>query len=111
MAETTYLKCAYKPGGSPLHTFEGFKVALPADDVEMALGFFTEIATLQYRPAFEELRAYFDDIVNDMGEMTFDEMDGSTMIYLLEKLNHATICSYPVRFNKDRDGNCKMSDF
>ena len=86
-------------------------MALRSDDVEAALGFFTELAALEYGPVLEELRPYFDDIVDDMGEMTLEEMDGSTMIYELEKLNHTPVYLYPVRFNKDKDGNWKISFF
>ena len=82
-----------------------------ADDAEAALGFFTELAALEYEPILEELRPYFDDIVNDMGEMTFDQMDGCTMIYEIEKLNHTPVYLYPVRFNKDMDGTWKISLF
>jgi hypothetical protein len=101
----------YEPGGSPLHTFEGFKAALLADDVEMALGFFTEIAALQYEPILEELRPYFNDIVNDMGGLILNEADGATMNYDLEKLNHGPIYLCPVRFNKDQEGQWKISFF
>jgi len=102
---------SYEPGASPLHAFEGFKAALLADNVEMALGFFTELGALEYELALEELRPYFEDIVNDMGEMTLDEMDGCTMIYEIEKLNHTPVYLYPVRFNKDMDGAWKISFF
>jgi len=101
----------YEPGGSPLHTFEGFKAALLDDDVEMALGFFTEIAALQYEPILEELRPDFEDIVNDMGGLILDEADGATRHYDLEKLNHGPIYLCPVHFNKNLDGHWKISFF
>ena len=77
----------------------------------MALKFFTELAALEYEPILEELRPYFDDIVNDMGELIFDEADGAAKNYDLEKLNHGPTYLCPVRFNKDQDENWKISFF
>ena len=46
-----------------------------------------------------------------MGKLIRDETDGATMDYDLEKLDHGPTGFFPVRFNKDQDGNWKISFF
>jgi hypothetical protein len=98
-------------GPHPLAVFDEFKVALLADDVNDALTCFTEISAEGYEPLLEQLRPYFTQMVNDMGDMVFVRFDSDMAVYDLLREEEGQLYGYPVIFARDEAGQWKISSF
>jgi hypothetical protein len=98
-------------GPHPLEVFEEFKTALLADDVNDAVSYFTELSAENYYPLLEQLRPYFTQMVNDMGDMVFIRFDSDMVVYDLLREEDGEIYGYPVTFLRDETGQWKISDF
>jgi hypothetical protein len=98
-------------GPSPEEVFESFKTALLADDLNAALGCFTEIGAENYDPFLEQLRPYFQQMVNDMGELVLISLDNNTAVYDVLREENGDTYGYPVLFVRDEMGQWKISDF
>jgi hypothetical protein len=103
------LSYCWLKGSHPLDVFESFKAALLADDVDKAVSYFTEVSAENYRTFLEQLRPYFSQMVNDMGELSLESMDEGIAIY--EISNSTGTQFYPVVFTFDDDGNWKIVIF
>ncbi len=98
-------------GPHPLNVFEQFKSALLADDVNDAVSYFSELSAENYRTFLEQLRPYFTQMVNDMGEMIFIRFDSDMAVYDLLREEGGQMYGYPVTFVRDETGQWKIYDF
>ncbi len=98
-------------GPPPLDVFESFKDALLADDVNEAVSYFAEVSAENYRLLLEQLRPYFTQMVNDMGEMVFIRFDTDMVVYDLLREENGDTYGYPVAFVRDEMGQWKIYDF
>jgi hypothetical protein len=98
-------------GPHPLNVFELFKAALLADDVNEAVSYFAQISAENYRSLLEQLRPYFTQMVNDMGEMIFIRFDTDMAVYDLLREENEEMYGYPVIFVRDEMGQWKIYDF
>ncbi len=98
-------------GRHPLNVFESFKTALLADDVNEAVSYFAEVSAENYRPLLEQLRPYFTQMVNDMGELVFIKFDTDMVMYDLLREEDGRTYGYPVVFVRDEMGQWKIYDF
>ena len=111
LAILTYYWLASACGPSPEEIFESFKSALLADDLNTALGCFTEISAENYEPLLEQLRPYFTQMVSDMGALIFISGDDNTETYDLLREENGNTYGYPVLFVRNEMGQWKISDF
>jgi len=111
MAILAYYWLANTTGPSPEEVFESFKTALLADDVDQALTFFTETAAESYADLLEQLRPYFQQMVNDMGEVVLISLDNNTAVYDVLREENGDTYGYPVLFGRDEMGQWKIYDF
>jgi len=111
LAIFTYYWLANTCGPSPEEVFESFKGALLANDVNEAVSFFTETSAENYRSLLEQLRPYFTQMVNDMGEMIFIRFDADMVVYDLLRQESGRMYGYPVIFVRDETGQWKIFDF
>jgi len=111
LAVIAYYWLASTIGPSPEEVFESFKTALLADDLNAALGCFTEIAAENYDPFLEQLRPYFQQMVNDMGELVLISLDNNTAVYDVLREENGDTYGYPVLFVRDEKGQWKIYDF
>jgi len=111
LAILAYYWLASTIGPSPEEVFESFKTALLADDLNAALGCFTEIAAENYDPFLEQLRPYFSQMVNDMGDLVPISSDDNTAVYDLLREENGDTYGYPVLFVRDEMGQWKIYDF
>lgn len=111
LAVIAYYWLASTIGPSPEEVFESFKTALLADDLNAALGCFTEIAAENYDPFLEQLRPYFSQMVNDMGDLVPISSDDNTAVYDLLREEDEDTYGYPVIFVRDEMGQWKIYDF
>lgn len=111
LAVIAYYWLASTIGPSPEEVFESFKTALLADDLNAALGCFTEIAAENYDPFLEQLRPYFQQMVNDMGELVLISLDNNTAVYDVLREENGDTYGYPVLFVRDEMGQWKIGDF
>lgn len=98
-------------GPSPEEVFELFKSALLADDVNEAVSYFAEVSAENYRTFLEQLRPYFTQMVNDMGELLFIRFDTDMVIYDILREENGQMYGYPVTFVRDEKGQWKIYDF
>jgi hypothetical protein len=98
-------------GPHPLDVFESFKSALAAGDVNEAVTFFAGISAENYHLLLEQLRPYFTQMVNDMGEMIFIRFDADMVVYDLLREESGQMYGYPVAFVRDEMGQWKIYDF
>lgn len=111
LAVLAYYWLASTIGPSPEEVFESFKTGLLADDLNAALEYFTEIAAENYEPLLEQLRPYFTQMVDDMGEMIFIRFDTDMVVYDLLRQEDGRTYGYPVTFVRDEMGQWKIYDF
>ncbi len=107
----SYFWLANACGPSPEEVFESFKAALLADDVNEAASYFAEVAAENYRLLLEQLRPYFQQMVNDMGDLIFIEQNEEMAFYDLLREEGGDTYGYPVIFVRDEMGQWKISDF
>ena len=98
-------------GPHPLNVFESFKTALTAGDVNEAASYFAEVSAENYRLLLEQLRPYFTQMVNDMGEIIFIRFDTDMIVYDLLREESGRTYGYPVIFVRDEMGQWKIYDF
>ncbi len=98
-------------GPHPLDNFESYKTALLADDVNEAVSYFAEVSADNYRPLLKQLRPYFTQMVDDMGEMIFIRFDTDMVVYDLLRQEDGRTYGYPVTFVRDEMGQWKIYDF
>lgn len=111
LAVLTYFWLANTCGPSPEQVFESFKTALLADDVNEAVSYFAEVSAENYRLLLEQLRPYFTQMVNDMGELVFIKFDTDMVMYDLLREEDGRTYGYPVVFVRDEMGQWKIYDF
>jgi hypothetical protein len=98
-------------GPHPLDVFESFKAALAIGDVNEAVSYFAEVSAENYRQLLGQLRPYFTQMVNDMGELIFIEQNEEMVYYDLLREEDGEIYAYPVIFVNEEDGRWKIYDF
>lgn len=91
--------------------FEAFKAALWVDDIDKALSFIVDTSLEWYTDTLTQLRPYFQDMVNDMGQMILISQDEYTTVYDLLREEDGETYGYPVFFARDEYGNWAISDF
>jgi len=111
LAVLAYYWLANTTGPSPEEVFGSFKTALLADDLDAALECFTEISAENYEPFLEQLRSYFQQMANDMGELVLISLDNNTAVYDVLREENGDTYGYPVLFVRDEMGQWKISDF
>jgi hypothetical protein len=96
----------------PNDTFDAFKDALVAGDVDTAVSFFADSVIDEYTVVLGELQAVLPDMANGMGELQLIYADGDISQYeMLHDEGGGVISSFPVYFCKDADGNWKIYCF
>ncbi len=98
-------------GSRPEIVWEQFKAALLEGDVDKAVSYFTEVSAENYRTFLEQLRPYFPQMVNDMGELIFIRFDSDMVVYDLLREENGQTYGYPVVFIRDEMSQWKIYDF
>jgi hypothetical protein len=111
LAYLCYFWLANTCGPSPEEVFELFKAALLADDVNEAVSYFVEVSAEDYRVFLEQLRPYFTQMVNDMGELIFIEQSQELVHYDLLREENGSTYAYPMIFVRDEMGQWKIYEF
>jgi hypothetical protein len=107
----SYFWLANTCGPSPQEVFAEFKEALLADDVNEAVSYFVEVSAENYRLLLEQLRPFFTQMANDMGDLVPISSDGVTAVYDLLREEDGDTYGYPVLFIRDGMGRWKIYDF
>jgi hypothetical protein len=99
-------------GSRPESIWEQFKSALRNDDLDMALTFIADSAKEQYIDALTQLRPYFQNMVNGMGELILISIDSDRAKYeMLHDEGGGVVSSFPVYFSKNEKGEWKIYCF
>jgi hypothetical protein len=99
-------------GSRPESIWEQFKQALRNDDLDMALTFIADSAKEQYIDALTQLRPYFQNMVNGMGELILISIDSDRAKYeMRHDEDGGVVSSFPVYFSKNEKGEWKIYCF
>ena len=105
------LKLQIKPEKSPLYTWLQFKAALRNDDLDKAVDLFAEWVASDYLDILTDIRSSFQNMVDDMGDMILVQSDNAFARYDLLREEDGQTYAYPIFFNKDENGDWKISNF
>jgi hypothetical protein len=111
-ADLAVMADCWLKGTRPLGIWEQFKAALRNDDLDTALTFIADSEKEKYTAALTQLRPYFRNMVDGMGNLIFISRDEYTAKYeMLHDEGGGVISSFPVYFSKDEHGQWKISCF
>lgn len=99
------------PKNSPEAVFEEFKAALRANDFEKLISCFASPVRAQHTEIYRQLRPYFREMAEDMGEIIFQSQDENMLRYEIIREEDDGLYGYPINFVMDFDGNWKILDF
>jgi len=95
----------------PNDTFDSFKDALAAGDIETALTFIANNSKDRYSEIFQAIGSNLPNFAAGMGTLTLQSQDEGRAVYEMTHQNGPTIYKFPVVFIKDDDGNWKIYNF
>ncbi|MFA5239601.1 MAG: hypothetical protein WC476_07850 [Phycisphaerae bacterium] len=96
-------------GPNPEDVFELFKAALAISDVNEAVSYFAYFVADDYRDIFNENIDELENMVNNMGNLSFEYENGDIAVY--EISNIAGTKFYPVVFTRADNGKWKIAVF
>jgi hypothetical protein len=103
---------AYETPPGPEDIWEQFKAALRNDDLDSALTFIADSAKEQYTDVLTQLRPYFQDMVDGMGNLVLISTDAERAKYeMLHDEGGGVISCFPVYFSRDSQGKWKIYCF
>jgi len=96
-------------GSRPEDVFEAFKTALAAGDINEAVTYIADFVADDYRTIFNENIDKLQDMVNDMGTLSFEYRDKDIAVYEISNLSGTNF--YPLVFTLDDNGRWKIAVF
>jgi hypothetical protein len=99
-------------GTRPESIWEQFKLALWNDDLDKALTFIADSALEQYTVVLTQLRPQFQSMVDGMGDLVLDSIEGDRAYYeMLHDEGGGVMASFPVYFSRNEQGEWKIYCF
>ena len=106
----TFTDC-WLEGSQPEETFDSFKAALAAGDVNQAITFVADISKEKYTEILEAIEPNLPDFAAGMGAMTLTSAKPGEVKYEMLHQDGGDTYSFPVFFIKDEDNNWKIFNF